>query len=62
VIVYFLALAEFIVVFIAQFAILFSGSFPEGLHGFAVGVNRWSTRLSAYMFGLADRYPPFSTK
>jgi hypothetical protein len=58
----FLGIAEFIVVFIAQFAILFSGSFPDGLHSFAVGVSRWSTRLSAYLFGLTDRYPPFSTK
>jgi hypothetical protein len=61
IIIYFLALAEFVVVFIAQFAILFTGSFPAGMHGFAVGVSRWSTRLSAYMFGLSDRYPPFST-
>jgi hypothetical protein len=58
----FLGIAEFIVVFIAQFAILFSGSFPDGLHGFVVGVSRWSTRISAYLFGLTDRYPPFSTK
>lgn len=61
IIIYFLGLAEFIVVFIAQFAILFSGLFPEGLHSFAVGVNRWSTRLTAYLLGLTDKYPPFST-
>lgn len=56
-----LGIAEFLIVFVAQFAILFSGSFPAGMHRFAVGVNRWSTRLTAYLFGLTDRYPPFST-
>lgn len=61
IIVYFLGLAQYVVVFIAQFAILFTGSFPEGMHGFAVGVSRWSTRTSAYLFGLTDKYPPFST-
>ena len=57
-----LGIAEVFVIFIAQFAILFSGSFPEGMHSFAVGVNRWATRLGAYFFGLTDQYPPFSTK
>ena len=51
-----------IVIFIAQFAILFSGSFPAGMHGFCVGVMRWSTRINAYLLGLTDKYPPFSTK
>lgn len=56
----FLWIAMFVVVFIAQFAILFSGSFPQGMHGFCVGVNRWGVRLTAYTLGLTDRYPPFS--
>ena len=54
--------AAFVVVFIAQFAILFSGSFPEGMHTFVVGVGRWSTRVNAYLYALTDKYPPFSTK
>jgi hypothetical protein len=56
----FLALAAMIVLFIAQFAILFTGSFPEGMHGFMVGVGRWSTRVTAYTVALTDKYPPFS--
>jgi hypothetical protein len=62
IVVAFLGIAMFVVIFIAQFAILFSGSFPEGMHSFCVGVSRWSTRLTAYTFGLTDKYPPFSTK
>jgi hypothetical protein len=56
----FLGLVVFLVIFIAKFAILFTGSFPAGLYAFAVGVTRWSTRINAYNYGLTDRYPPFS--
>ena len=56
----FLALVAFVVLFIAQFAILFTGSFPEGMHKFMVGVGRWSARVNAYLYGLTDKYPPFS--
>jgi hypothetical protein len=57
-----LYIAALVVVFIAQFAILFGGAFPEGMHTFVVGVNRWGTRVNAYAYGLTDKYPPFTTK
>ena len=44
---------------IAWFAILFTGSYPEPLYHFAVGVLRWSTRVEAYLLLLYDEYPPF---
>jgi hypothetical protein len=56
----FLIFVAFVVLFIAQFAILFTGSFPAGMHGFMVGVGRWSTRVNAYLYALTDKYPPFS--
>jgi len=56
----FLGIAVFLVVFIAKFAILFTGSFPEGMHRFVVGVTRWQLRTQAYQLGLTDKYPPFS--
>ncbi len=56
-------MAALVVVFIAQFAILFTGSFPEGMHSFVVGVYRWwDSRINAYVYGLTDSYPPFSMK
>jgi hypothetical protein len=58
----FLLIAVFVIDFIARFAILFTGSFPEGMHGFVVGVGRWFNRITAYAFGLTDKYPPFSLK
>jgi hypothetical protein len=60
IIVYVLALLVYVAVFLAQFAILFTGSFPSGLHGFAVGTGRWWSRVNGYLYGLTDRYPPFS--
>ena len=48
-----------IVVFLAQVAAIFIGRFPQGLASFTIGFNRWSYRVSCYLFGLVDRYPPF---
>jgi len=56
----FLVIAAMVVLFIAQFAILFTGSFPEGMHRFMIGVGRWSIRITAYNVALTDKYPPFS--
>jgi uncharacterized membrane protein len=60
IVVSFLMLVAMIVLFIAQFAILFTGSFPEGMHRFMIGVGRWSMRVNAYAYALTDKYPPFS--
>lgn len=46
--------------FIAFFAVLFTGKWPEGLRGWVVKGLRASTRLNAYMFLLTDEYPPMS--
>jgi len=50
----------FFTTLVAWFAILFTGRYPEGLYGFAVGVLRWNTRVEAYLLLLHDEYPPFS--
>lgn len=60
IIIYFLGLAFNVVTFIAMFAILFTGNYPEGLFRFAVGVRRWQMNVVAYLFLLRDEYPPFS--
>ena len=55
-----LGVVAFVMLFFAAFAILFTGSFPVGMHRFVSGVLRWGLRISAYMYALTDRYPPFS--
>jgi hypothetical protein len=56
----FLALGAVIAVFVAWFAILFTGHYPRSLFDYVVGVGRWALRVQAYATLLVtDRYPPF---
>jgi len=56
----FLYIAAFVVVIMAWFAIVFTGTYPRGLFGFVEGVFRWTSRVTAYAFTLVtDQYPPF---
>ncbi|MBN1646819.1 MAG: DUF4389 domain-containing protein [Spirochaetales bacterium] len=50
------------VAFIAWWAILFTGKFPEKMHGFLVGTIRWQLNVSLYMGYMSDDYPPFTGK
>ncbi len=62
VILYILSFLSLIVVIIAQFAVLFTGRYPRGMFDLVAGILRWQTRVSAYICGLTDTYPPFTTK
>jgi hypothetical protein len=53
-------IAAFVVVVIAWFALLFTGSWPAGMYDFTAGFLRYYTRIHAYFFLLVDPYPPFS--
>ena len=55
-----LGIAASLVVYIGFWAVLITGRYPEGLFDFVVGVQRWQTRTDSWMYGFADRYPPFS--
>lgn len=59
---YFVMLALYVVLFIAFFAILFTGRFPRGLFDFTTGATRWGNRLNLYANLFTDAYPPFSTE
>jgi hypothetical protein len=44
---------------IAWFAIVITGSFPQGLYEFIAGWTRFITRATGYLSLLTDRYPQF---
>jgi hypothetical protein len=44
----------------AWFVGVFTGRVPDGLHKFIASFVRYSTRVTAYIFLLADPWPPFS--
>lgn len=61
VVLFFLGIAAVVVVIVAWFAILFTGTYPRNLFDFVVGVLRWGNRVTGYAFALVtDQYPPFT--
>jgi hypothetical protein len=60
IVLYLLAFAAGVVLFIGWWAALFTGQLPEFAVTFLTGVLRWQTRVNAYLLLLTDMYPPFS--
>ncbi|MGH2957029.1 MAG: DUF4389 domain-containing protein [Solirubrobacterales bacterium] len=52
-------LAAFVVAFLAWFAILFTGRYPEGLYNFNAGVLRFTARANAFFYLQTEEYPSF---
>ncbi|HUY64301.1 MAG TPA: DUF4389 domain-containing protein [Acidimicrobiales bacterium] len=57
-----IGIVSFLVGWIMQFAVLFTGKYPDGAHEFLTGYLRLSVRMQSWLFGLTDRYPGFSLK
>ncbi len=53
------SLAAYVVLVVAWLAALVTGRVPAGLHAFLARFLRAGTHLSAYVFLLADPWPPF---
>lgn len=52
-------LIAFLGVFIAWFALVITGRYPEGLYNFVAGYNRLYARVLSYGLLLNDDFPPF---
>jgi len=46
--------------FIAWWAVLFTGRYPESMHRFQVETIRWGARVNLYMSNMTDTYPAFN--
>ena len=55
-----LSLVLAFLVFLAWFAILFSGRFPQGFLKTCLYIFRWQQNVYAYYYLLAEPYPPFA--
>jgi hypothetical protein len=53
------SIVVFFALIVAWFAALFTGRVPDGLHAFLARFLRAVTHLTAYVFLLADPWPPF---
>jgi hypothetical protein len=60
VVLFFLIIGVFFAKIVAFFAVLITGRYPEGIFNFVAGVLRWAWNVTAYVYLLTDRYPPFS--
>jgi hypothetical protein len=53
------ALAAYIVAFLAWFALLFTGRYPDGLYRFNAGFIRFYARANAFLYLQTEEWPPF---
>ncbi|NBC82936.1 MAG: DUF4389 domain-containing protein [Bacteroidetes bacterium] len=62
IVLFFRMIATYVIVFIAFWAVLFTGKYPANWHSFVTGLFRWQYRVNLYMGLMTDKYPPFTGK
>jgi hypothetical protein len=59
VVLYALSIVALLLNLVTWAPVLFRGRYPEWGYSLVGGYLRWYTRVSAFLFGLNDQYPPF---
>jgi hypothetical protein len=59
---FFRYIATMVIVFLAWWAVLFTGKYPLSFHTYVTGLLRWTNRVNIYLMFMTDKYPPFSGK
>ena len=54
-----LSFIKSIAIYISYWAVLITGKYPRSLFDFVVGVERWNFRVTVWLSGCVDSYPPF---
>ena len=57
-----LGIVGFLAFVAGLFAVIFTGTWPGGIHDFLVGLLRWGLRVFEYATGLSVQYPQFGLK
>jgi len=52
-------IAAEVCVFLAWFAILITGRYPQGMFNVVLIAHRWSLRVGTYLYWMEEPYPPF---
>ena len=55
-----LGIGAYVVLIVSFFAVLITGTYPEGMFNYLVGFERWRVRVSSYLLLQTDAYPPFT--
>jgi ABC-type multidrug transport system fused ATPase/permease subunit len=61
IVVYVWGIVVFLAAIVNWFATLFAGRSPQGLHDFITSFLVYQTRVTAYLYLLADPWPPFGS-
>jgi hypothetical protein len=59
---YFLSIGGAVLFVVGFFAVLFTGSWPDVIWNYLVGVVRWQLRVAEYIYGWSTTYPSFGLK
>lgn len=60
IVLYFVGIIQGIIVWLAYWVVLFTGRYPRGMFNFVIGASRWQLRTNLWLYGITDKYPPFS--